>query len=273
MIEFHLDGRSGVAPYMQLIQQVRQALRLGLLARATSCRPSRRSWAGWPSTRTRCSRRTASWSTRVWSRPGRASARSSPRTLADVILAAHGPLRARPAALARPRPAGGPGRREHRGAVRQHLSRTTAQEGHSVSAAHLRPQGLSKRYGEAPGARSTAPRHPGRPRRRPRRPQRRRQDHAAPPRPGQLAADGRQPSACSAPTRPQRGSSWPGSGFVAQDTPVYAHADRGRPPAAGRAAQPELGRRRGRGAASRRSASTRSRRRASSPAASARSWR
>src|SRR5918997_6865478 len=32
MIEFHLDGRSGVAPYMQLIQQVRRALRLGLLA-------------------------------------------------------------------------------------------------------------------------------------------------------------------------------------------------------------------------------------------------
>ncbi|NBE79864.1 GntR family transcriptional regulator [Micromonospora rubida] len=31
MIEFHLDGRSGVAPYMQLIRQVRHALRLGLL--------------------------------------------------------------------------------------------------------------------------------------------------------------------------------------------------------------------------------------------------
>jgi GntR family transcriptional regulator len=31
VIEFHLDGRSGVAPYMQLIHQVRQALRLGLL--------------------------------------------------------------------------------------------------------------------------------------------------------------------------------------------------------------------------------------------------
>ena len=31
MIEFHLDARSGVAPYMQLIHQVRQALRLGLL--------------------------------------------------------------------------------------------------------------------------------------------------------------------------------------------------------------------------------------------------
>ncbi|GIM95357.1 GntR family transcriptional regulator [Paractinoplanes toevensis] len=31
MIEFHLDSRSGVSPYMQLIQQVRHALRLGLL--------------------------------------------------------------------------------------------------------------------------------------------------------------------------------------------------------------------------------------------------
>jgi len=31
VIEFHLDGRSGVAPYRQLIHQVRHALRLGLL--------------------------------------------------------------------------------------------------------------------------------------------------------------------------------------------------------------------------------------------------
>ena len=31
MIEFHLDGRSGVALYMQLIHQVRHALRLDLL--------------------------------------------------------------------------------------------------------------------------------------------------------------------------------------------------------------------------------------------------
>jgi GntR family transcriptional regulator len=30
-MEFHLDARSGVAPYLQLIHQVRQALRLGLL--------------------------------------------------------------------------------------------------------------------------------------------------------------------------------------------------------------------------------------------------
>jgi GntR family transcriptional regulator len=31
VIGFHLDARSGVAPYLQLIHQVRQALRLGLL--------------------------------------------------------------------------------------------------------------------------------------------------------------------------------------------------------------------------------------------------
>jgi GntR family transcriptional regulator len=32
MIEFHLDSHSGVAPYLQLVQQVKQALRLGRLS-------------------------------------------------------------------------------------------------------------------------------------------------------------------------------------------------------------------------------------------------
>ncbi|MGH2387487.1 MAG: GntR family transcriptional regulator, partial [Chloroflexota bacterium] len=31
VIEFHLDARSGVAPYQQVVQQVRHALRLGIL--------------------------------------------------------------------------------------------------------------------------------------------------------------------------------------------------------------------------------------------------
>jgi len=31
LIEFHLDTKSGISPYMQLVRQVRQALRLGLL--------------------------------------------------------------------------------------------------------------------------------------------------------------------------------------------------------------------------------------------------
>jgi GntR family transcriptional regulator len=33
VIEFHLDSRSGVSPYLQIVQQVRQALRLDLLRR------------------------------------------------------------------------------------------------------------------------------------------------------------------------------------------------------------------------------------------------
>lgn len=32
MIDFHIDLRSGVSPYMQLVHQVRHALRLGLLS-------------------------------------------------------------------------------------------------------------------------------------------------------------------------------------------------------------------------------------------------
>jgi GntR family transcriptional regulator len=31
MIEFHLDTRSGVTPYLQIVQQVKQAMRLGRL--------------------------------------------------------------------------------------------------------------------------------------------------------------------------------------------------------------------------------------------------
>lgn len=31
MIEFYLDGKSGLSPYQQLVQQVRHAMRLGLL--------------------------------------------------------------------------------------------------------------------------------------------------------------------------------------------------------------------------------------------------
>lgn len=32
MIEFHLDDHSGVPPYLQIVQQVKQALRLGILS-------------------------------------------------------------------------------------------------------------------------------------------------------------------------------------------------------------------------------------------------
>lgn len=33
MIEFHLDAHSGLAPYLQIVQQVRRALRLGLIGK------------------------------------------------------------------------------------------------------------------------------------------------------------------------------------------------------------------------------------------------
>ena len=32
MIRFRVDGRSGVPPYLQIVQQVRHALRMGVLA-------------------------------------------------------------------------------------------------------------------------------------------------------------------------------------------------------------------------------------------------
>ena len=38
MIEFTLDGRSGVSPYLQVVHQVRQALRLGVLREGGSDR-------------------------------------------------------------------------------------------------------------------------------------------------------------------------------------------------------------------------------------------
>ena len=45
MIEFVLDGRSRLATYVQLVQQVKQALRVGLLERKVRTAPlMARSW-------------------------------------------------------------------------------------------------------------------------------------------------------------------------------------------------------------------------------------
>jgi GntR family transcriptional regulator len=93
MIQFHLDTRSGLSPYQQLVRQVRQALRLGLLARVTSCPPSRRWWRSWRSTPTPCSRPTRELEHEglVAARPGVGTFVTA--TLADDSLAAHGLLR------------------------------------------------------------------------------------------------------------------------------------------------------------------------------------
>ena len=120
MIEFHLDARSGVAPYLQLVQQVRHALRLGLLREGDQLPTVKDVVAAWRSTRTRCSRPTGSSNTRGWRRPGRGSGTFVTGTLNDGSLAAHGPLRHDLAALAGQGPPGRAGRREHRGALPGH---------------------------------------------------------------------------------------------------------------------------------------------------------
>lgn len=93
MIEFHLDGRSGVAPYLQLVQQVRQALRLGLLRegdRLPTVKDVVAQLAINPNTVLKAYRELEHEGL-VAARPGVGT--FATRTLADATLAAHGPLR------------------------------------------------------------------------------------------------------------------------------------------------------------------------------------
>lgn len=93
MIEFHLDGRSGVAPYQQLVQQVRQALRLGLLAegdRLPTVKDVVAKVAINPNTVLKAYRE-LEYAGLVAARPGVGTFVT--RTLTDQSLAAHEPLR------------------------------------------------------------------------------------------------------------------------------------------------------------------------------------
>ncbi len=93
MIEFHLDGRSGVAPYMQLIQQVRQAMRLGLLKEGDQLPTVKDVVAKVainPNTVLKAYRE-LEYDGLVSARPGVGTFVT--RTLTDKSLAAHGPLR------------------------------------------------------------------------------------------------------------------------------------------------------------------------------------
>lgn len=94
MIEFHLDNRSGVAPYQQLVQQVRRALRLGLLAEGDQL-PTVKDVVA----RLAINPNTVSKAYRELELAGLVAARPGvgtfvTRTLTDHSLAAHGPLRA-----------------------------------------------------------------------------------------------------------------------------------------------------------------------------------
>ena len=93
MIEFHLDTRSGVAPYLQIVQQVRSALRLGLLAegdRLPTVKEVVASVAINPNTVLKAYRELEHEGL-VSPRPGLGTFVT--RTLTDETVAAHGPLR------------------------------------------------------------------------------------------------------------------------------------------------------------------------------------
>ncbi|MFI5041730.1 MAG: GntR family transcriptional regulator [Acidimicrobiales bacterium] len=93
VIEFHLDSRSGVAPYLQLVHQVRHALRLGLLHVGDQV-PTVKDVVGClainPNTVLKAYRE-LEHDGLVAARPGVGTFVT--RTLSDASLASHGPLR------------------------------------------------------------------------------------------------------------------------------------------------------------------------------------
>ncbi|GAA0394311.1 GntR family transcriptional regulator [Microbispora corallina] len=93
VIEFHLDGRSGVSPYLQLVHQVRHALRLGLLREGDQL-PTVKDVVA----RLAINPNTVLKAYRELEHEGLAAARPGvgtfvTRTLTDASLAAHAPLR------------------------------------------------------------------------------------------------------------------------------------------------------------------------------------
>jgi GntR family transcriptional regulator len=93
VIEFHLDGRSGVPPFQQLVQQVQRALRLGLLVTGDQLPTVKEVVARLainPNTVLKAYRE-LEHNGLVAARPGVGTFVTG--TLSDDSLAAHGPLR------------------------------------------------------------------------------------------------------------------------------------------------------------------------------------
>lgn len=93
MIEFHLDGDSGLPPYLQVVRQVRDALRLGLLREGEQL-PTVRELA----TRLAVNQNTVLKAYRELDHDGLVSSRPGTGTfvrvtLTDAAIAAHEPLR------------------------------------------------------------------------------------------------------------------------------------------------------------------------------------
>src|SRR5215217_5659713 len=93
LIEFHLDGKSGLPPYQQLVRQVRHALRLGLLREGDQLPTVKDVDA-----QLAINPNTVLKAYRELERDGLVTARPGvgtfvTRTLTDASLAAHAPLR------------------------------------------------------------------------------------------------------------------------------------------------------------------------------------
>jgi GntR family transcriptional regulator len=93
MIEFHLDTHSGVAPYLQIVHQVRRALKLGLLHEGDQLPTVKEVVA-----RIAINPHTVLKAYRELEHDGLVAARPGigtfvTRTLSDQSLSAHGPLR------------------------------------------------------------------------------------------------------------------------------------------------------------------------------------
>jgi GntR family transcriptional regulator len=93
LIEFHLDGASGLPPYLQLVRQVRHALRLGVLREGDQL-PTVKDVVA----RLAINPNTVLKAYRELEHEGLVTARPGvgtfvTRTLTDATLAAHGPLR------------------------------------------------------------------------------------------------------------------------------------------------------------------------------------
>ncbi|MGH3416590.1 MAG: GntR family transcriptional regulator [Actinocrinis sp.] len=92
MIEFHLDAHSGIAPYLQIVGQVRQALLLGLLAEGDQLPTVKEVVA-----KVAINPNTVSKAYRELEHQGLAAAKPGvgtfvTRSLGDASLAEHGPL-------------------------------------------------------------------------------------------------------------------------------------------------------------------------------------
>ena len=144
MIEFRIDPRSGVAPYRQLVQQVRQALRLGLLSEGDRLPTVKEVVA-----QVAINPNTVLKAYRELEHEGLATGRPGlgtfvTRSLTDASLAAHTRLRRELVQLARRRAPRRPRRREHRGTVRECVSRRRGGGRRMTAVATM---SLGKRYG------------------------------------------------------------------------------------------------------------------------------